>query len=131
MATTPQTFANHTRWHAPFHFFVIPVMLINVIWAIVIFVKGPNWNTGWWIIVSLALVVLVVAGMLVQSFRRLATTPLGFDTSNLLTLRLELPVANYGDDAARARFGRQLEEKLQSLPGVKSATLQEMPRASK
>ena len=58
MATTPQTFANHTRWHATFHFFVIPVVLINFIWAIVIFVKGPNWNTGWWIIVSLALVVL-------------------------------------------------------------------------
>src|SRR5467141_3032702 len=58
MATTPQTFANHTRWHAPFHFFVIPVMLINFIWAIVIFVKTPNWNSGWWIVVSLALVVL-------------------------------------------------------------------------
>jgi hypothetical protein len=58
MATTPQTFANHTRWQAPFHFFVIPVMLINFIWAIVIFVKGPNWNSAWWIIVSLALVVL-------------------------------------------------------------------------
>jgi hypothetical protein len=58
MATTPQTFANHTRWHAPFHFFVIPVMVINSIWAIVIFVKSPNWNAGWWIIVSLALVVL-------------------------------------------------------------------------
>ena len=58
MATTPQTFANHTRWQAPFHFFVIPVMLINFIWAIVIFVKGPGWNSGWWIIVSLALVVL-------------------------------------------------------------------------
>ena len=58
MATTPQTFANHKRRHAPFHFFVVPVMLINVIWAIVIFVQSPNWNTGWWIIVSLALVVL-------------------------------------------------------------------------
>src|SRR6266851_5240171 len=54
----PKRFANHTRWQAPFHFFVIPVMLINFIWAIVNFVKGPNWNTGWWIIVSLALVVL-------------------------------------------------------------------------
>src|SRR5882672_8482218 len=58
MATTPQTFANHKRRHAPFHFFVVPVMLINIIWAIVIFVQSPNWNTGWWIIVSLALVVL-------------------------------------------------------------------------
>jgi predicted permease len=73
--------------------------------------------------VSLALVVLVAAGMLVESFRRLAATPLGFDTSNLLTLRLELPVAHYADDAARARFGRQLEERVQALPSVKSATL--------
>jgi predicted permease len=73
--------------------------------------------------VSLALVVLVAAGMLVESFRRLAATPLGFDTANLLTVRLELPLARYADDAARARFGRLLEDKLQSLPGVASATL--------
>jgi len=73
--------------------------------------------------VSLALVVLVAAGMPVESFRRLAATPLGFDTSNLLTLRLELPVAHYTDEAARARFGRLLEEKLQALPRVKSVTL--------
>jgi putative ABC transport system permease protein len=73
--------------------------------------------------VSLALVVLVVAGMLVQSLRRLAATPMGFDTSNLLTFRLELPVAHYPDEATQARFGQQLEEKLRGLPGVKSATL--------
>jgi putative ABC transport system permease protein len=73
--------------------------------------------------VSLALVVLVAAGMLVESFRRLEATPLGFDTSNLLTLRLELPLAHYPDDPARSRFGRQLDEKLQGLPGTTSATL--------
>ena len=59
MATTPQTFANHTRWQPPLHFFVLPVMLINVFWAVIVFVKDPNWNSGWWIIVSLALLVLV------------------------------------------------------------------------
>jgi Family of unknown function (DUF6526) len=58
MAATPQTFANHTRRHAPFHFFVVPVMLINVIWSAVQFVKAPTLNSGWWIIVSLALLVL-------------------------------------------------------------------------
>jgi putative ABC transport system permease protein len=73
--------------------------------------------------VSLALVVLVAAGMLVGSFRRLAATPLGFDTANLLTLRLDLPLMAYPDDAARARFGKLLEEKLQILPGVKTVTL--------
>src|SRR6185295_14835394 len=56
--------------------------------------------------VSLALVVLVAAGMLVESFRRLEATPLGFETANLLTLRLELPSARYPDDASRARFAR-------------------------
>ena len=58
MATTAQTFANHTRWQPPFHFFVAPVMLINVIWSVVQFVRAPGLNSGWWIIVSVALVVL-------------------------------------------------------------------------
>ena len=73
--------------------------------------------------VSLALVVLVAAGMLVESFRKLTSTPMGFDTSNLLTLRLDLPSARYPDDAARARFDRLLEDRLTGLPGVQSATL--------
>ena len=60
MATVPQSFANHTRWHPPFHFFVVPVMLINFIWAVVLFVKAPGWNSGWWIVVSLALLVLTL-----------------------------------------------------------------------
>jgi Family of unknown function (DUF6526) len=59
MADTPQTFANHTRWQPPIHFFVLPVLLINVIWTIVVFVQAPNWNAGWAIVVSLALVVLM------------------------------------------------------------------------
>jgi len=54
----PQNFANHTRWHPPFHFFIAPVMLVNVIWAIVVLVKTPDWNSGWWVIVSVALLVL-------------------------------------------------------------------------
>jgi hypothetical protein len=58
MATIPQSLANHTRWHAPFHFFVLPVILINVIWSVVLFVKAPGLNSGWWIVLSLALLIL-------------------------------------------------------------------------
>lgn len=60
MSATPQTYANHVRWHPPFHFFVVPVMLINFIWSIVYCVMHPEWNQGWWIVVSLALLVLTV-----------------------------------------------------------------------
>ena len=58
MTTTTQTYANHTRWHPPFHFFVLPVMIINVVWSIVYFFISPGWNRGWAIVVSLALSVL-------------------------------------------------------------------------
>jgi hypothetical protein len=54
----PQNFANHTRWHPAFHFFVLPVMLINFFWAAVVFFKAPGWNSGWWVIVSMALAML-------------------------------------------------------------------------
>ena len=58
MTTTTQTYANHTRWHPPFHFFVLPVMIINVIWSLVQFFITPGWNQGWAIVVSLALLLL-------------------------------------------------------------------------
>ena len=54
----PQTYANHTRWQPTFHFFVVPVMVINLIWSIVQVVMTPGWNSGRWVVVSLALVVL-------------------------------------------------------------------------
>ena len=56
MADTAQTYGNHTRWHPLFHFFVLPVMLINFVWAIVECVKNPGRNQAWWIVVSAALV---------------------------------------------------------------------------
>jgi hypothetical protein len=58
MAAKSQNYANHTRWHPPFHFFVLPVMLINVVWSIVDFLRNPGWHQGWWIVVSLALAML-------------------------------------------------------------------------
>jgi hypothetical protein len=58
MADNPQTYNSHTRWHPPFHFFLAPVMLINLVWAIVQLVRAPGWTTGWWVIMSIALVVL-------------------------------------------------------------------------
>ena len=58
MADTQQTYANHTRWHPPFHFFDLPVMLINFVWSIVECFRHPGWNQGWGVVVSLALVLL-------------------------------------------------------------------------
>jgi hypothetical protein len=58
MADAQQSFANHTRWQPPFHFFVLPVMVINFIWSIVQFYVAPGWDSGRWAFVSLALMLL-------------------------------------------------------------------------
>lgn len=55
----PQTYANHTRRHPPFHFFVVPVMVINFIWSVAQVVMTPGWDSGRWAVVSLALLVLM------------------------------------------------------------------------
>ena len=58
MADSPQSYENHTRWHAPFHFFLAPVLLTNVIVAVIQLVRDPGLDRGWWLVVSIALVVL-------------------------------------------------------------------------
>jgi putative ABC transport system permease protein len=74
--------------------------------------------------VALALVLLAAAGLLLESFHKLASTDLGFNTKNLLTLRLDLRSARYTDPAARARFAHSLVAALQPLAGVESITLE-------
>lgn len=58
MDESPQTYENHTRWHTPFHFFLAPVLLTNVVVAAVQLVRDPGLDRGWWLVVSMALVVL-------------------------------------------------------------------------
>ena len=47
MADVPQSYENHTRWHAPFHFFVAPVLLTNVVVAVVQLARDPGLDRGW------------------------------------------------------------------------------------
>ena len=55
-----QSYANHRRFHPAFHFFVIPVLSINVLVAFYWCFRHPMWQTVWGIIVSLAFVMLAL-----------------------------------------------------------------------
>ncbi|HMD96468.1 MAG TPA: ABC transporter permease [Terriglobia bacterium] len=73
--------------------------------------------------VSLALILLVGAGLMVKGFRNLANTELGFDRQHLLTFRIALSEKNY-DDPNRVRgFYDQAVQKLEGLPGVESVAV--------
>ena len=55
-----QTLANHARYMPPFHFFVLPVLLINLIVQIVAAVRAPSLATAWVAVVALALALAAV-----------------------------------------------------------------------
>ncbi len=72
--------------------------------------------------VSLAVMLLVSAGLIVQSFDRLLQVKLGFDAENLLTFRLLLPEAKYSQPEQVSSFAGELRPRLESLPGVAGVT---------
>lgn len=53
-----QNFENHARLYPPFHFFVAPILLINVVWAIVRVVRNLSFGTVMSLLVALALFLL-------------------------------------------------------------------------
>ncbi|HET9266008.1 MAG TPA: ABC transporter permease [Vicinamibacterales bacterium] len=70
---------------------------------------------------AIALVLLVGAGLLIRSFISLNSEDPGFVTRGVLTLRLQLPPAAYGEPARISSFYEQLVERMEGLPGVESA----------
>jgi len=78
--------------------------------------------------VATALVLLVGAGLMVKSFWKLRQVSPGIDPRGVLTVRLDLPDAQYTSVESRSRFAVQLLEKIRALPGVESAgTIGQLP----
>lgn len=73
--------------------------------------------------VALALVLLVGAGLMIQSFLRLQSIELGFRTENMLTLRLSLPSSKYDTPEKWGQFYQRAVQEVESLPGVESAAV--------
>ncbi|MFB3112873.1 MAG: ADOP family duplicated permease, partial [Gemmatimonadales bacterium] len=72
--------------------------------------------------IGLSQVLVVAAGLLLNSFLRLSAVRPGFDTDHTLTMQIHLPRDGY--DAERVvGFHRQLAERLEALPGVHRAGL--------
>jgi predicted permease len=72
--------------------------------------------------VALAVIMLSGAGLLTRSLIRLQAVELGFDPSNVLTMRITLPAKRYNDTTADALF-QQVTDRVSHLPGVRSAAL--------
>ncbi len=72
--------------------------------------------------IAIALVVLIGAGLLLQSFRKLQRVDLGYQTSHILTASVELPDARYPKPEQATIFYQTLLDRVKALPGVESAS---------
>lgn len=70
---------------------------------------------------SLAVVLLVGAGLMLRSLWSLQRVQLGFDPSNVLTMRLSAPQASYETPEQVVQFYERLLERVRQIPGVRVA----------
>lgn len=71
--------------------------------------------------VALAVVLLVGAGLMVRGFRALVINGNALEPDTLLTLQLALTDNKYHEKSQIAAFYRQVIDRIQALPGVRSA----------
>jgi len=72
---------------------------------------------------ALATLLLIAAGLLLQSLLRLGNARLGFRAEGLLTFEITPQPARYDTVAKRTALYRDLVERLESLPGVSGAAM--------
>jgi putative ABC transport system permease protein len=68
--------------------------------------------------IALALVLLIGAGLMAQSFVRLSHVRLGFEPDRVLTLQIALPMSQYREKSQQTAFYAQALERIRATPGV-------------
>jgi predicted permease len=76
--------------------------------------------------ISLAMILLVGAGLMLHSFTRLSRVDLGYDPKEVLTFQVALPSDQY-PMATLSLFADTLIERLRSIPGVQAVAHGQLP----
>ena len=72
---------------------------------------------------ALSVTLMIGAGLLVKSYRALASTRLGFEEKGILSFRITLPSAKYESWQRRLAFYELLQQRMQAIPSVASVGL--------
>ena len=103
--TTPQTYANHTKWDPRFHFFLIPVVIITLGFAIWNLIHDPGIVSAW--------LVVVIIGWGMTAFLARIYALKAQDRVIRLEERLRLAVVL--PEPVRSRIGELTESQLVAL----------------
>ncbi len=109
----PQTLANHAKYDPPFHFFLVPVLAINVIVIAVQLFRTPSLLGVWLLVISLAL--LVLAGRLRSYATHLQ--------DRIIRMEERLRLASLLQDPLRSRVAELTDSQLIGLRFASDAEL--------
>src|SRR6266496_2139726 len=73
--------------------------------------------------VAVSFILLIGAGLLINSFLHLRNLDLGFRTDHLLTMKVDLSELKYPDGERRSLFFEEVLRRIRVLPGVQSAAV--------
>ena len=73
--------------------------------------------------ISVAFILLVGSGLMMRSFFHLVNVDPGFDSTNLLTLRLPTSDKQYPDPAQLNNYLREIQANVEAVPGVRETAL--------
>jgi len=78
--------------------------------------------------IAVTLVLLVGAGLMIRSFLRLHEVNPGFNTENMLTMRIWLPGSRYGSNEQQTAFFQQVIDRIETVPEVRDVgAIQDIP----
>ena len=72
---------------------------------------------------ALSMIMLVAAGLIIESIAKLSTVPLGIQPQQLLAAQISLPTASYPKQSDRTAFYSKVLTNVAVLPGVEQAAL--------
>ena len=76
--------------------------------------------------IGISVLLVVAAGLFIRTVTNLHSVNLGFNAEKILIFNLDATQAGY-KDAALKQFYAELEQRFQSIPGVRNATSSDMP----
>jgi len=76
---------------------------------------------------AFAVMLLIAAGLVIQSLRKFQLQQPGFQSDHLLTAHLFLPENRYSDSGKITHFADEMQRRAQALPGVQEASIASEP----
>jgi hypothetical protein len=121
----PQTLANHTRFHPPFHFVAVPLTVTAMVMAIIHAVHHPDQTLSW-------MLVILTVGVVVTTFlTRISALKV---QDRVIRLEERLRLASILNAPLQSRIGELTESQLIALrfaPDAECPALVEKALASK